>query len=95
MNVDDMTLLRELRRAVDGAAEFGIDAQAQAVRDVLARHDATLEDVSRAVGKVKQRRRTELSGLSRRLSRLADQREDAVSTADAVDAFIRGLGRPN
>ncbi len=93
MNIDDSRLLRELRRALDTVAGQGMEAQSAALREVLVRHDATLEDVARAVSAVKERHRRELSGLARRLARLADQRGEDIETADAVDAFLRSLKR--
>ncbi len=93
MTVDDATLLRELRRALDAAAPGGQAAQQAALREVLARYDATLDDVARAVARAKERHRRELSGLAQRLARLADQREQDAATADAVDSFLRSLSR--
>ena len=93
MEIDDATLLRELRRALELAAGGGQAAQAAALREVLARYGATVEDVTRAVGRVKQRHAQELSGLTQRLARLANEREEAAATADAVDTFLRSLGR--
>jgi hypothetical protein len=93
MDVDDATLLRELRRALDSVAGQGQDAQAEALRGVLARLNATLDDVVRAVGRVKQRHARELSGLAQRLSALADQRAEDAETADAVDSWLRAFGR--
>jgi ABC-type transporter Mla subunit MlaD len=93
MDINDLRLLRELRRAIDAAAPDGPEAQAAALREVLARQGATLEDVARAVARVKERRRREISALAQRLSRLAEQREEDRDTADAVDIFLRSLGR--
>ncbi len=93
MTVDDATLLRELRRALDAAAADGPVAQQAALREVLARYDATLDDVARAVGRAKDRHRRELAALAQRLARLADQREEEAETADAVDAFLRSVSR--
>ena len=93
MDIDDATLLRELRRALDSVTGQGAEAQAAALRGVLARYNATLDDVTRAVRRVKERHRRELAGLTQRLARLAEQREEDEATADAVDAFLRGLGR--
>lgn len=92
MDIDDTRLLRELRQALDVAAPGGPEAQSAALRDVLTRFNATLEDVARAVARARERRKRELTGLADRLTRLADQREDARDTADAVDAFLRSLG---
>ena len=93
MDIDDSTLLRELRRALDTVAGEGPDAQSAALREVLARHNATVDDVARAVGRVKERHRRELSGLARRIGQLADQRAEDEATAGAVDDFLRSLGR--
>jgi hypothetical protein len=93
MDTDDATLLRELRRALDTVTGQGPEAQAVALREVLSRYNATLDDVARAVNKVKQRHARELSGLAQRLSRLADQRAEDTATADAVDAWMRSLTR--
>lgn len=93
MAIDDSSLLRELRRALDAAAAEGAEAQAAALREVLARHGATLDDVARAVSRVKERHQREVDGLAQRLARLADQREEEASTAAAVDAFLRSRGQ--
>lgn len=91
MNIDDAGLLRELRKALDQAAAGGYRAQADAMREVLDRLDATMDDVVRVVGEVKRRHARELDGLSRRLAGLADLRAEEQETADAVDGFLRSL----
>ena len=93
MDIDDARLLRELRRALDEVAGQGTEAQAAALREVLARYGATVEDVARAVRRAKERHRRELAGLTQRLARLADQRAEDEATAEAVDAFLRSIGR--
>ncbi|MFN8556130.1 MAG: hypothetical protein U0531_01830 [Dehalococcoidia bacterium] len=93
MDIDEAGLLRELRRAVDAAAVDGPEAQQAALRDVLARYNATLDDVTRAVRRARERHTREIAGLASRIARLADQREEDIATADAVDSFLRSLGR--
>lgn len=93
MDIDDTTLLRELRRALEAAAGGGAEEQAAALREVLARYRATVDDVVRAVRRARERHQRELGGLTRRLARLADQREEDQATAEAVDTFLRSLGR--
>jgi hypothetical protein len=93
MDIDEAGLLREVRRGLEAVAGQGQEAQAAAVRAVLDRYGASFDDLARAVARVKQRHARELAGLSRRIERLAEQREDAAATADAVDAFVRSLGR--
>lgn len=93
MEIDDTRLLRELRRALDEASGKGVDAQAAALRDVMARYGATEDDVRRAIRRVRDRHQRELTGLASRIARLADQREEDAATADAVDRFLRTLPR--
>jgi hypothetical protein len=81
MEISDAELLRELRRAIDAAAPAGNDAQARAVE----------EDVARALGALRERRRRELSGLAGRIDALAERRQEDFDTADAVDRFVRAL----
>lgn len=92
-----MRLLRELRRALDAVAGEGQSAQAAALEATLTEYGATMADVARALRTVRGRRDTELSGLAGRLQALADARDEAQETADAVDAFLRRAsegGRP-
>ena len=93
MDIDEAGLLRELRRALDTAAGGGTEAQAAALRDVLARYNATVEDVARAVRRARERHQRELGGLVQRIARLADQREEDQATVEAVDRYLRSLGR--
>ena len=90
MDITDAQLLRELRRALDAVAGEGADAQAAALESTLHRYNATMADVVRALGAVRDRRRQELSGLAGRIDALADSHTDAADTADAVDQFLRG-----
>ena len=90
---DDEQLLRELRRALERVAGQGREAQFAAMREVMNRHGVTLGDVSLAVQRMRARQRRELDGLAGRLAQLADLREEQAATADAVDAFLRSLGR--
>lgn len=92
MEISDTQLLRELRRALDAAADGGTEAQAKALEEALGRLGATMADVARALNAVKERRRRELSGLARRIGALAERQADAEETADAVDRFLRDLG---
>ncbi len=93
MDIDEQALLRDLRQALDTAAPAGRAAQEAALRAVLARHHATVDDVLRAVARFRARQAGELRGLADRLARVADQRAEEAATADAVDAFLRSLGR--
>ncbi len=93
MDIDEAGLLREVRRALDAAAGQGRAAQEAALTEVLARHGATLDDVARAVRRIKERHGRELAGLAARLASLADRRAEEEETAAAVDAFVRSLGR--
>jgi hypothetical protein len=91
MEISDAELLRELRRAIDAAAPAGNDAQARAVEETLRRYQATMADVARALGALRERRRRELSGLAGRIDALAERRQEDFDTADAVDRFVRAL----
>ncbi len=93
VEIDDLKLLRDLRRALDAVAGQGHEAQVAALRAVLAQHGATLDDVARAIRLVKERHTAELAGLAQRIARLAEQRAEEVETAEAVDAFVRRLSR--
>ena|GEM_PF-2512843 len=93
VEIEDLRLLRDLRRALDAVAGQGHEAQVAALREVLARHGVTLDDVARAIRRVKERHTAELTGLARRIARLAEQRAEEVETAEAVDAFVRRLSR--
>ena len=88
-----MQLLRELRRALDEVSAAGPDAQAAALEATLRRYNATMADVVRALGAVRDRRRQELAGLAGRIDALATSHAEAADTADAVDTFLRGLTR--
>lgn len=88
-----MGLLRELRRALDAAAPEGRSAQEAALRAVLTRHQATMDDVVRAIAAFRSRQAGELKGLADRLARVAELRAEEAGTAEAVDAFLRSLGR--
>lgn len=93
VEIDDLRLLRDLRRALDAVAGQGHEAQVAALRAVLAQHGATLDDVARAIRHVKERHAAELAGLAQRIARLAEQRAEEMETAEAVDAFVRRLSR--
>ena len=90
--MDDRLLVRDLWLALDAVSGQGADAQAKAIREVLDKHGATMNDVARIVGRIRQRRRSELGGLASRLDALAERRADAEETAAAVDAFLRTHG---
>ncbi len=92
MDITDAQLLRELRRALDAVAAEGTEAQARALEETLRRCNASMSDVVRALGAVRDRRRRELSGLAGRIGALAQSNAEAEETADAVDRFLRGLG---
>jgi hypothetical protein len=92
MEISDGELLRELKKAVDAAAPEGPKAQAAALEAILRRYDATMADVARALGEVRNRRKRELSGLAGRIDALAASHEDGAETADSVDAFLRSRG---
>jgi DNA-binding transcriptional regulator YbjK len=94
MAFDEAALLRDLRRTLEESAGLSQEALAAALRDVLSRHGATQDDLSRLLSRAaRQRRARELSGLAQRLEQVADQREDALATAEAADTFLRSLGR--
>lgn len=93
MEIDDERLLRELRRALDAVSGQGRDAQFVAMRQVMDRHGLSLGDISAAVQRMRDRQTSELGGLAGRIGRLAEVREEQQSTADAVDTFLRSLGR--
>ena len=95
MDIDDATLLRELRRALDAVAGEGTEAQARALEETLRQYNASMTDVVRALGEVRDRRRRELSRLAGGIGAIAEGHAEAEETADAVDRFLRGLaGEP-
>lgn len=89
MDITDGQLIRELRLALEAVKNESQEAQARVVFETLKRHDATMEDLTRALRAVRERRRGELSGLAGRIGALAENRSDAEETADAVDRFLR------
>jgi hypothetical protein len=91
MDISDAQLLRELRRALDAVAGQGTDAQARALEETLERYNATVPDVVRALGAVRERRRREIAGFADRIGALAERYAEAEETADAVDRFLRDL----
>ena len=93
MSTDDRTLLIALKKAVDAAAQDGQAAQVRALHEVLEQYNATMADVVRVLHRAKARRAMELGGLAQRISALADSRDDATSTADAVDDWLRSLAQ--
>jgi hypothetical protein len=90
MNYDEAALLRDVRRVLEQFASLGKEALAEKLREVLALHGASEDDLSRLLAQAaRQRRRGELSTLAGSIARLAEQREEAADTAAAVDAFLR------
>jgi ABC-type transporter Mla subunit MlaD len=91
MDISDGQLLRELKRALDAVSAEGPDAQAAALEATLRRYNATMADVTRALGAVRDRRRRELARLAGGIGAIAERQSDAAETAEAVDTFLRGL----
>ncbi len=94
--VDYRALLRDLTIAYRATEGLGAAAQAAAINAVLAKHNATADDVQYLRARARSRRRVELDGLSRRLGAVIEHREqeheEDEATAEAVDRFLRGLG---
>jgi hypothetical protein len=94
MAFDEAALLRELRHTLEESAGLSHEALAEALRAVLTRYGASEADLSRLLSRAaRQRRARELSGLAHRLEQVAEQREDAQATAQAVDLFLRSRPR--
>ncbi|HET9319037.1 MAG TPA: hypothetical protein VFO27_04655 [Bryobacteraceae bacterium] len=91
MPVDDRQLLRDLTEALKQTEDATAEERQAAVKSVMDKHGATADDVARLLGRARSQQRTQLQGLALRISDLITQREEAASTADAVEAFLRSL----
>jgi hypothetical protein len=93
MEIDEAALLRDVRRVLEQFSTLNQVALAEKIREVLARHGASQDDLSRLLSQAaRQRRRGELSSLAGSIGKLAEQREDETDTSTAVDAFLRSRG---
>lgn len=91
MPVDDRALLRDLTevfRRTEGAEPA---ERQEAMREVMERHGATLEDVARLLRRARTQHRTQLQGFTSRIDDLINRREEQESTVAAVEEYLRGL----
>jgi hypothetical protein len=94
MDFDEAALLRDVRRVLEQFATLNQEALAERVREVLARHGASQDDLSRLLSQAaRQRRSGELASLAGHIGQLAEHREDQSETSASVDAFLRSLDR--
>lgn len=91
MPVNDRELLRDLTEALKQTENASTDDRQAAVKAVMDRHGATTDDVARLLRRARSQQRTELQGLALRIGDLIVAREEASSTVDAVEAFLREL----
>ncbi|HTE83457.1 MAG TPA: hypothetical protein VK821_01875 [Dehalococcoidia bacterium] len=91
MAANDRELLRDLTEALKQTENADTDERQAAVKAVMERHGASAEDVARLLRSARTQQRTQLQGLALRIGDLISQREEAASTADAVEEFLRGL----
>jgi|HubBroStandDraft_4_1064222.scaffolds.fasta_scaffold1752194_1 hypothetical protein len=90
MAVDDRALLRDLRAAIEESEGAGAEARQEAIRAVMQRHGATLDDVARLLHRARSQHQSQLRGLASRLEGLIARREEDASTVHAVEEFLRG-----
>jgi hypothetical protein len=91
MPVNDRDFLRDLTEALQQTEHSDADQRQAAVKAVMERHGATTDDVARLLRRARAHQHTQLEGLSLRIGDLIKHREEAASTADAVEEFLRGL----
>jgi hypothetical protein len=91
MPVNDREFLRDLTEALQQTEGADANQRQAAVKAVMERHGASAEDVARLLHRARTQQRTQLEGLSLRIGDLITRREEAASTVDAVEEFLRSL----
>jgi hypothetical protein len=91
MPVNDREFLRDLTEALQQTEDSDANDRQAAVKAVMERHGATADDVARLLRRARAQQRSQLEGLSLRIEDLIKHREEATSTVDAVEEFLRGL----
>jgi hypothetical protein len=89
--VNDREFLRDLTEALQQTEGSDANQRQAAVKAVMERHGATADDVARLLSRARTQQRSQLEGLSLRIEDLIKAREEAASTVDAVQEFLRGL----
>jgi hypothetical protein len=89
--IDDRALLRDLTEALQQTENATAEERQEAIRRVMERHGATPDDVGRLLRRARTQHRNQIKGLAERIDGLINRREEAESTVEAVEEFLRGL----